>query len=186
MRHKIQYNAPVTLTFALLSGLVLLVSYLTGGTFQYQYFCVYRFPLTDVAGYFRLFSHVLGHADFSHYVGNMTLLLLLGPMLEEKYGGRDLLLCILATALVTGLLHCAVSSGGLLGASGIVFMMIMLSSLAGVRAGTIPLTLILTAALYIGGEVADGIALRDNVSQLTHIAGGVCGTVLGFALAGKK
>lgn len=183
---RVRYNAPVTLTFALLSGLVLLVSALTGGTFQYQYFCVYRFSLSDVVGYFRLFSHVLGHANFEHYVGNMTLILILGPMLEEKYGGRNLLLGILATAFVTGVFHCALSSGGLLGASGIVFMMIMLASMASVRAGTIPLTLLLTAAIYIGGEVVDGLTAKDNISQLTHILGGVCGVVLGFFFTGKR
>ena len=51
----------------------------------------------------RLFTHVLGHAGYSHYMGNMLLLLLVGPPLEEKYGSRTLLLTIAVTALVTGL-----------------------------------------------------------------------------------
>ena len=71
----------------------------------------------------------------------------------------------------------------LLGASGIVFMLILLSSLSGMRAGAIPLTLILVAVLYLGGEVVDAITLRDNVSQLTHVVGGLCGACLGFAMS---
>ena len=74
----------------------------------------------------------------------------------------------------------------LLGASGIVFMMILLSSFGGGRNGTIPTTLILVAVFYLGGELWDAIFVRDNVSQLTHIIGGLCGTVLGFALSGRR
>ena len=52
--------------------------------------------------------------------------------------------------------------------------------------GTIPTTLILVAIFYLGGELWDAIFANDNVSQLTHIIGGICGTILGFALSGKK
>ena len=61
-------------------------------------------------------------------------------------------------------------------------MMIVLSSLAGMREGAIPLTLILVVILYLGGEVIDAVMAQDNVSQLTHIVGGLCGAVLGFAM----
>jgi len=70
----------------------------------------------------------------------------------------------------------------LLGASGIVFMMIVMSSLAGMKNGCIPLTLILVLILYIGGEIIDGVTLRDNISQITHIVGGICGAILGAAM----
>lgn len=35
----------------------------------------------------------------------MMLLLVVGPPLEEKYGSRRLLLCILVTALISGLVQ---------------------------------------------------------------------------------
>ena len=41
---------------------------------------------------------------------------------------------------------------------------------------------ILVAVFYLGGELADAVTAADNVSQLSHIIGGVCGAVLGFAL----
>ena len=31
-----------------------------------------------------------------------------------------------------------------------------------------------------GGEIVDGVVLSDNVSQLTHIIGGICGAVMGL------
>ena len=69
-----------------------------------------------------------------------------------------------------------------LGASGIVFMMIVMSSLGGMKNGCIPITLILVLVLYIGGEIVDGVVLRDNISQLTHIIGGICGALLGISM----
>ena len=35
-------------------------------------------------------------------------------------------------------------------------------------------------ALYVGKEIVDGVVLADNVSQLTHVVGGICGAVLGL------
>ena len=183
MRARIHYNAPVILTFALLSLGVLVVGALTGGWTTSRFFCIYRAPLSDPLTYVRMVGHVLGHGDYAHYLGNMMLLLVVGPPLEEKYGSRKLLFCILVTALVSGLVQFVLFPGtALLGASGIVFMMIVLSSLAGMKEGSIPLTLILVVILYLGGEVIDALTVRDSVSQLTHIVGGACGAALGFGM----
>lgn len=181
---RVQYNAPVVLTFALLSLGVLGLNYLTAGASNRLLFSVYRAPLTDPLGYVRLFTHVLGHADYTHYLSNMTLLLVLGPQLEERYGSSRLLSCIALTALVSGLVQVILSPHtALLGASGIVFMMIILSSLAGMGEGSgIPATFLLVCIIYLGGEVVTGLTARDNISQLTHIVGGVCGGALGFVM----
>ena len=180
---RIQYNSPVVLSFALLSLLALLLGQLTGGWTTRALFSVYRAPLTDPLTYVRMVGHVLGHSGYAHYMGNMTLLLVIGPPLEEKYGSRRLLGCILFTALASGLVQFIFFPGtALLGASGIVFMMIVLSSLAGMREGAIPPTLILVVLIYLGGEIVDAVTVRDNVSQLTHIVGGLCGAGLGFAM----
>ena len=186
VRNRIRYNSPVVLTFALISLLVLILDFLTGGRTTGLLFCTYRTSPLDVLGYVRMFGHVLGHANLQHYIGNMTLMLILGPMLEEKYGSKNMLLAIAITAVISALVHGLFSEGALLGASGIVFMMIMLSSLTGMKAGTIPLTMILVAVVYIGGEIIDGIVNQDSVSQLTHIVGGICGTAIGFTIGKKK
>lgn len=184
MKHRsfrLQYNAPVTLTFFFLSLAVLLLDQATGGWTTLNLFCVYRSPLTDPLFYVRLFGHVLGHADWNHFLNNMLLLLVIGPPMEEKYGSRPLLLGLLATALISGVLQCILFPGtALLGASGIVFMLIMLSSLAGMRSGSIPLTLLLVAALYLGQQVYAMLFVRDQVANFMHIIGGLCGTGFGF------
>ena len=137
----IRFNAPVVLLFALLSLLVLLLDGWTGGVSTTRFFCVYRSSLADPLTYVRFFGHVLGHSGYSHYMNNMLLLLLVGPGLEEKYGSRNLLMTILVTALVTGLVQFIFFPGtALLGASGVVFMMIVLNSFTEMRRGGIPLT----------------------------------------------
>lgn len=180
---KLEYNSPVVLSFALLSLLVLGLDILTGGASTNKLFCVYRAPLTDLLTWPRMVLHVLGHSGWAHYMGNMTLLLVVGPPLEEKYGSKRLLSCIFITALVSGLVQFFFFPGtALLGASGIVFMLILLSSLSGMSQGSIPLTFLLVAFIYLGEELVAALTARDNVSQLTHIVGGVCGAVLGLSM----
>lgn len=184
---KLQYNSPVILSFFLLSLFALALGYLTQDRSTALVFSVYRFSLKDILGYVRLFGHVLGHAGWEHFLGNMLLLLVVGPPLEEKYGSRALLAGIALTALLTGVLHCLLFGRvALLGASGVVFMLIMLSSLAGAREGQIPLTLILVAVLYLGQEVFAAVFVEDNVANLMHIAGGIIGAVYGFYLRSRN
>ena len=183
---RLQYNSPVILTFFLLSLGALFLGQWTGGWTTSHLFCVYRASLTAPLFYVRLFGHVLGHADWDHFMNNMLLLLVVGPPMEEKYGSRPLLGAILLTALISGILQCVLfPHTALLGASGIVFMLIMLSSLAGFSGG-IPATMLLVAVLYLGQQVYDILFVRDNVANFMHIVGGVCGTAFGFYYGPKR
>ncbi len=180
---KLQYNSPVILTYVLLCAAALGLNRLTAGRTNALLFSVYRSSWGDVLTYVRLFGHVIGHSSWQHFFNNTLYLLIVGPSVEEKYGSRNLLGAMAVTAVVSGLVHCFLSPNtALLGASGIVFMLIFLSSLAGARNGQIPLTLILVAVLYLGQEIYDAVFVQDGISHLTHIIGGVCGTVLGFSM----
>ena len=180
------YNAPVTLTFALASFIVLVAGWITKGKSTELFFEVYRSKIS-VAWFIRLFGHVLGHSSLSHYAGNMTLFLLLGPVLEEKYGGPTLIEAFCLVALVSGLVNIIFFPGtALLGASGLVFMMIILVSASDLRHGEIPITMILVMVIYMGSELWNMVTVRDNISQLTHIIGGLCGAVFGGILNSRK
>ena len=184
---KIQYNSPVILTYVLLCCGVLLLNGLTGGKSTSLCFCIYRSSLSDPLTYVRMFGHVLGHADWQHFFNNVLYLLIVGPAVEEKYGSRNLLIAMMVTAFVSGAAHLVLSpNAALLGASGIVFMLIFLTSLSGMKKGCIPLTLILVAIFYLGQEIYDALFINDGVSQITHIIGGICGTVLGFMMRKGK
>ena len=180
---RLQYNSPVVLSFALAAFGALLLGKLTGGRSTTLLFSVYRCPLNDLLAYPRFVMHVLGHGSYAHYIGNMMMILVVGPPLEEKYGSRPLLSAIALTALVSGLVQWLFfPHAALLGASGIVFMMIVMSSLSGMKDGRIPITLLLVLALYLGREIFDGVVLSDNVSQLTHVIGGLCGALMGLSM----
>ena len=183
---KIQYNSPVILTYVFLCCGVLLLDTLTGGKATSLCFCVYRSSFSDVLTYVRMFGHVLGHSGWQHFFNNVLYLLIVGPAVEEKYGSKNLLIAMMVTAFVSGAAHLVLApNSALLGASGIVFMLIFLASLSGMKKGCIPLTLILVTIFYLGQELYDAIFLNDGISHLTHIIGGVCGTVLGFAMRKK-
>ena len=180
------YNAPVTLTFALISIIVLIVSWITHGKSTRLFFEVYRSKIS-IAWFVRLFGHVLGHSSLAHYAGNMTLFLLLGPVLEEKYGGLTLVEAFGLVAVISGLINIVFFPGtALLGASGLVFMMIILVSASDLRRGEIPITMILVIIIYMGSELWEMITVRDNISQLTHIIGGLCGAIFGLVLNSTK
>ena len=177
---RIQYNAPVTLTFALLSAMVLGLAHLTDGASNRLLFMVYRAPLTDPLMYLRLFTHALGHNGSGHFLNNFIIILLVGPMLEEKYGAKDMIIMMVVTAFVTGVLWVIMSPYAKLGASGIVFMLILLSSFANLKKGHIPLTLILAVIIYLGREAISAATMDDNIAYMSHLVGGVCGALFGF------
>lgn len=182
----ISYNAPVVLTFALVSLIALILNMLTNGMTNRLFFSVYRSNFS-LAYVIRLVGHCLGHANWSYYAGNMTLFLLLGPILEDKYGSGKLLLMIVITAVISGLLNILLFPQiALLGASGIVFMFIVLTSASCMVDDRIPLTMILIIVIYLGAEVMNALTKQDSISQFTHIIGGVCGAVFGLANSGKR
>lgn len=183
---KLQFNAPVILGIFFISLAALIAGEVTRGSSTMALFSVYRSSLLSPLFYLRLVGHVFGHASISHFFGNMLLLLVVGPPLEKIYGSRTLAVCVLITAAITGVLQVLIfPNSALLGASGIVFMLIMLSSLSGARSGQIPITLILVAVMYLGQEIYSILFVDDNVANLMHIIGGICGIWFGFQLSGK-
>lgn len=182
---KLDFNSPVILGFALICLVELLINYATGGMFS-SFLAVVRYSWADILLYPRLFTHVIAHESFSHFAGNFMMILVIGPLLEEKYGSKTMLRLILATALLTGLFNAVFFPGiGVLGASGIVFMLILLASFANIHRGRFPVTALLVGALYIGNEIVDGIWGNDNISQISHIVGGLCGAGFGIYLHRK-
>lgn len=183
---KISYNAPVILSFVLVCCLVTLAGVLTNNKSTELLFSTYRCAITNPLTYIRLITHVLGHSGFEHFIGNAMYLLLIGPILEEKYGSNIMLKIIIGTAFVTGIIHCIFFGNySLCGASGIVFACIILSSFTAFKEGEIPMSFILVAFLYIGQEIYNGITIRDSISNITHILGGVIGSVAGYILNKK-
>lgn len=176
---KLHYNSPVVLTFGFICTAVLLLNQVIPD-FSLHFFSVGPdMSLSSPLSYFRMFSHTIGHANWQHLIGNFSLILLIGPILEEKYGSRDLLVMMGFTAFLTGVLQLTMFHEYLMGASGIAFMMILLSSFTNFQQGKIPLTFILVTLIFVGNEIASSLK-ADSVSQFAHILGGMCGAGFGF------
>ena len=179
---RIKYNAPVILTFSLVCALIMLLSQTLIPNLNLYWFTVpgkVDFHISSIRNCISLFTHIMGHANWSHLISNFTLILLIGPMLEENYGSVDLFIMITITALVTGVLNVLVFKTALLGASGVVFMMILLSSFTNFSKGEIPLTFILVLILYLGVQLVNSLG-SENISHFAHIIGGLCGSIFGF------
>lgn len=186
-RFRVSFNSPVILSFTILCAITLFLDWITRGYTNAHLFSVYRSSWASPLTYVRLFGHIVGHGSLEHFVGNIMLILVVGPMLEEKYGSSNILFVILATALATGIAHLIFVPGyALLGASGVVFAFIMLSSFTCIKEREIPLTFILVAVLYIGEQVYQGLFVESNISNLAHILGGLVGAGLGYIMHKNK
>ena len=182
-RVKLAVNAPAILTFVAVCIAVQLINIITKGASNAAVFSVYRSSLLNPLTYLRCVCHVFGHADWNHLISNLMYILILGPMIEEKYGTSNTVFVMAVTAVITGIFNMAFFPGvRLLGASGIVFTFILISSITTTKDDAIPVTFILVALLYIGQQIYQGIFEKNNISQMAHIVGGVVGSVLGFIM----
>ena len=176
----LQYNSALILTFFFISLASLILKYITLGASNRILFSSYRSSLTNPLTYIRMITHVFGHSDWKHFSNNFLYILLIGPMIEEKYGTINLLIMMTITAGITGIINHIRGRKRILGASGIVFMLIMMSSFVNIEAGKVPITLILMFICYIVNEIIDAIFKKDDVSHFGHIIGAICGTIFGF------
>jgi membrane associated rhomboid family serine protease len=175
---KLTFNSPFTIYFSIAA----LVVFLLSGNFSNEnnpFVLVGTVQPYELKWYIGLVTYPLAHANFQHLLGNFSIILLLGPILEKQYGWKKLLVFSLITCLLTAILHIAFWDIGLIGASGIVFMFIILSSLMHIKGNEIPITFILVTLLYLGQEVLASFA-NDNISHFAHIMGGVTGIYFGF------
>ena len=176
---SITYNAPVVLTFSILC----IVIHIAGDSIKPLF--VSHPNMQSPIAYFTLVSWVLGHGDWNHLFGNLTMILLLGPILEKEHKTSGIGLMIFVCALVGGCINSFILKDAVLGASGIVFMFILLASTANIRQKEIPLTFLAVAVLFLGKEIITGLQ-ADNISQAGHLIGGVVGASFGFLKANSK
>ena len=186
-KFRITFNAPVTLIMVFMCFIATLFGTITSGKSTQTLFMTYHSSLNNPMTYVRFITHIFGHADWNHFIGNVSYLLLLGPMLEEKYGSKAILEVIGITAISTGIINYIIFWNiGLCGASGIVFAFIVLASFTGFNEGEIPITFILVIIVFIGQQVYEGIMIQDNISNMSHVVGGIVGAGVGYGLNKKN
>ena len=180
---KIQfdYNSKVILSYFFISLIAWFLNTITAGKTNTHLFTSYRSSPFNPFTYIRMFTHSIGHQNWNHLINNFLIILLIGPMIEEKYGSINLLIMLLITAFVTALYNIIFKDYKICGASDNVFMLIMLSSFSNISEGKIPLTLILITLFYITKEIKDSIFEGNKkISHESHILGAICGLIFGF------
>lgn len=181
MKIRIKYNAPVSLTLILLSSLILFLNinvntflisdwFTADGTLSFNY--------SDPWCYLKFITHIMGHTDVNHFMGNAIYLILLGPILEEKYNSRTLFLLIITTAIISSLINAFFVDTYMLGASGIVYLFIVLVSFTNIEKGEFPLSVVVVLAFYIYKEFTREDA--GDISVVTHTVGAAIGLIFGL------
>lgn len=178
---KFDYNSPVIISYLTLSLIAWLLNKISKGKSNKLLFTNYRSSPFNPFTYIRLFTHSIGHKDWDHLVSNFLYILLIGPMIEEKYGSLNLLCMFLITSLIISLFNIIFNNYCITGASGNVYMLIVLSSFSNLSEGKIPITLILIFLFYITSEIKNSI-LQGNkaIYHDGHLIGALCGLILGF------
>ena len=180
---KITFNAPFSILFSMVAVAVYFL-FQHDGTIPRIFKLHGDFDLLNWKWYISLVGYTMGHGSISHLIGNISVILLIGPFIEKRWGTNRVFLMVSITGLVTALVHITFFDNGLIGASGIVFMMIVLSSLIDLRSNQIPLTFILIVLLFLGQEVMSSFT-EDKISQFAHISGGIIGAIFGFIYRSK-
>ncbi len=182
---RLSYNCPVILTYFFISFIALVLCTLFGDRFRTFAFSLYRTSFADIFSYFRLITFSIGHMNFIHFINNFMIILITGPVLEEKYGSKNLLKMLIITSLTTGIISLIIYSNSyIIGSSAISFMLILLCSFTNIKRGYLPLSTILVFVIFIGKEIIN-IRSDNNISELGHVIGGLIGIVFGLIFTNK-
>lgn len=205
---KLRYDAAFTLTFCIVSFLVLILSqtvlknlnlvqkiFSLPGTVSksvsvdasqiIQTESVFDFK--NPFHYARLILYIFGSKDVLQFLISFAFILPLGTQMEERYGSAAIGVMILITTLVTGVLNACLIPATLCGADAIVFMLILLGAITSLSKNELPVSALMIFALYMGCEFYFNGAITNAklVAIFARLAGALCGSMFGFLTAPK-
>ncbi|MBQ6324052.1 MAG: rhomboid family intramembrane serine protease [Bacilli bacterium] len=178
---QFDYNSTVIISYLLISLGAWFLNIITRGLSNKLLFTSYRSSPFNPLTYIRMFTHSIGHKDLDHLISNFLYILLIGPMIEEKYGSINLLVMLLITSFIIALYNIIFDDYIITGASGNVYMLIVLSSFSNISEGKIPITVLLICTFYVITEIKKKI-LEGNkkIYHDGHLIGAICGLAFGF------
>lgn len=171
-------SSPAILGVTFVSLFVLLINLATNNSMISR---LAVFPMQHVHLPFDLYRFVFytcAHRDWSHFLANFSSMLLVGPYVERKLGTKRLAWLMTITAAATGITNAVLFSTGLIGASGLSLLILLLTvayqcnshRLAGSH--SILLSHLLLLALVVGRDL---VGADSGVSRFAHITGAVVG-----------
>ena len=112
------------------------------------------------------------HLNWGHYLGNIVMLIPVWIYADKLAGKTFITIIVIANILITGI-YCLISDNRLCGLSGVVFMLVGFTAIAGNW-----LMFFFAAALFFGEFTLLG--KDDSTAHLAHILFFVMGIVIGF------
>ena len=193
---KVSYDAPVTLTFVLISAIIFLLniflaksgkaaglqSLLASPTSQAG---ALPFIVKQPLSYLRLLLYIFGAGNAGGEIGlftNLILIMLLGPAMEERYGSVIIGIMIFVSALFSGVLNACFCETSLMGAVPVVCMMIFLNAFMSFSKKKFPLSFAAVMVLFVVLQVFSG---AGAIRIIICIAGGLCGSLFAFLTSPK-
>lgn len=196
---KFIFDSPVVLVFSVVSTVIFISDLILKLNLSEKIFecpgakSVPAFDFKSALSYVKLVIYPFGGENSTSFFLNIGFILLLGPVLEERYGSIMLALMIFITSLVGGVLTACVSTFGIYGCGGIVFMMIILSVLSVFIKKQLPVSWIFIFTLYLAFSLFSGKKIsgfmpfmQNNVPVFIQLASGICGSLFGFFVCPKK
>ncbi len=189
---KFAMDAPVTLTFALISLILYLLDSLAFKGSLAQKILLsptcqtgsLPFVVSQPVSFFRLILYAFSAVNWTALLANLLFVLLLGPAMEERYGSLVIGIMMGVSILFSGVLNAAFCPQSLKGCTSLVFMMIFLNSFMSFSKKKIPLSFIMIFALYIAYGILDK-STGNLLGTIVCVAGGLCGSLFAFLTSPK-
>ena len=189
---KIAVDAPVTVSFALISVLLFLLDTLAfKGSLSSKIFSSPTsaagqapFVLSNPLSYLKLVLYIFSDGSWSLLLSNLLFILLLGPAMEERYGSVVIGIMMIVSALFSGVLNACFCNVSLIGSCPLVFMMIFLNSFMSFSKKKLPLSFILIFFMYAAYEIMQK-GKGQFAAMLICLAGGLCGSLFAFLTSPK-
>lgn len=202
---KVTFDSPVVIICALLTVLLYMLDKWALKNFLSQNLLTClgtsngnRFDPLSLTTYLRMLLHCFGASEWNSLLINTSFFLLLGPMLEERYGSPILVLMIAASVLVSGV-FASFSPVPMTGSYCIVFMMIFLCAVYMLSKKQVQISWILIFLIYLVWTMVNGFVngrpseeknpfvafFIGNIPTFIDLLAGVCGSLFGFLVAPK-
>ena len=200
-RFRLVVRAPVVVSFAALSCLVLLVDSAPMRRRLQPHIMIVPWRYCThfwSRDWIRFVAYTVSHKDLTHLTGNFSSILLIGPLLEQTYGSWRLLRIMVVTVVIAGVLSSVLFNTALIGASVVVFLFLILGSSVACHMGVpqggspggrsrqeVPISFACVLVLTFGREIVLALKSDGSVSHFSHAVGGIIGGVLGLGLLNR-
>ncbi len=143
------------------------------------------FNFKSISDYFRLILYPLGFSDWNVLTSHLVFILFLCPKVEQVFGKSILSLLLFVCVIFSGVVCVCFSNSVMVGTSGIVFMLLILSFYSYIDKKEIPLSYVLLAIIYFSNEIIH-IFSTNSLVVFCQFAGALVASLVGILSLGSR